>query len=72
MGVRSAPPRLSSLPRPAVTVAVAGLPHDTERGSTPGALVPLESTAADEGSGIAGGRGKMCAPDVTCTTRSTA
>jgi hypothetical protein len=72
IGVSRAPPRLSSLPRLAAAGAVAGLPHDTERGSTPGALVPLERTVADEGSGIAGGRGKMCDPDVTCTTLSTA
>ena len=72
IGVSRAPPRLSSLPRPAAAGAVVGFPHDTESGSTPGAFVPLERIAADEGSGIAGGRGKMCAPDVTCTTRSTA
>ena len=72
IGVRRAPPRLSSLPRPAGAGAVAGLPHDIDRGSTPVALVPLERTAAEDGSGIAGGRGKRCAPDVTCTTLSTA
>ena len=62
MGVSSAPPKLSSEPRPGCAVEV-GLPQDIERGSV--VLAPLDSTLALEGSGIAGGRGKMCAPDVT-------
>ena len=71
IGVSSAPPKLSSEPRDGCGV-VAALPHDTERGSAPEAKVPFERTVADEGSGIAGGRGKTCAPDVTWTTRSRA
>jgi hypothetical protein len=34
--------------------------------------VPFERTVREEGSGMAGGRGKVCAPDVTWTTRSRA
>jgi hypothetical protein len=71
MGVSKAPPRASSLPKPAAAGAVAGLAHDTESGSMPELVAPFESTAADEKSGIAGGRGKTGAPDVTCTTLST-
>lgn len=70
IGVSNAPPKLSSEPRPTWWGATdARLPQDTENGSTP---APLERTTALVGSGTAGGSGKMCAPDVTCTTRSTA
>lgn len=44
-------------------------PHEIESGSM---LPPFERTEALDGSGIAGGRGKLFAPDVTWTTRSTA
>lgn len=60
MGVRRAPPRDSSDPRPFCSEPV-GLPHETEVGSTP----PFERTLALEGSGMAGGRGNTCAPDDT-------
>ena len=72
MGVSNAPPSDSSDPRPLVSGVVAGLPQETERGSAPLGRAPLERTAAEEGSGIAGGRGKMCAPEETWTTRSRA
>lgn len=71
IGVRRAPPRDSSEPGP-VRGVVAGLPHDIDKGSAPLARTPFERTVAAEGSGIAGGSGKMCAPDETCTTRSRA
>jgi len=68
IGVRSAPPKLSSEPSP-FCGGPAGLPHDIIDGSAP----PFDRTAAAlEGSGTAGGKGKVWAPDVTCTTRSTA
>ena len=69
MGVRRAPPRLSSEPRPPFWKLEVALPHDTDRGFM---LPPFDRTAALERSGIAGGRGKVFAPDVTWTTRSTA
>ena len=46
----------------------AGFPQEMERGSSLPVVVnevPFERTVRDEGSGIAGGRGKVCAPDVT-------
>lgn len=67
IGVRRAPPRDSSEPRLAWGV-VDGVPHDTDKGSGE----PFERTVEDEGSGIAGGSGKMCAPEETWMTRSTA
>jgi hypothetical protein len=70
MGVSNAPPRLSSDPKVDAVGMLEGLPHDMFRGSTP--EVPLERTLREEGSGTAGGRGNVCAPDVTCTTRSRA
>lgn len=69
IGVSNAPPRLSSEPSAEATDA-AGFPHDTLRGST--VDVPFERRLRDDGSGMAGGKGKVCAPDVTCTTRSRA
>ena len=69
MGVSSAPPRLSSDPRPAACAEDDRLPQVIESGSKP---PPLERIEELEGSGIAGGRGNICAPDVTCTTRSMA
>jgi hypothetical protein len=70
IGVSNAPPRLSSDPREETAGAEAGVLHDIEVGAR--ADVPFDRTLRDEGSGIAGGRGKMLAPDVTCTTRSKA
>ena len=74
IGVSNAPPRLSSDPRLEAEGFEAGFPQEMERGSFPAAVseVPFERTVREEGSGIAGGRGKVCAPDVTCTTRSRA
>ena len=71
IGVSNAPPSDSSEPRVDASAGVeAGLPHDTESGSMD--EVPFERTVKDEGSGIAGGKGKMLAPDVTWTSRSRA
>jgi hypothetical protein len=71
IGVSNAPPSDSSDPRVDASVGVeAGLPHETESGSMD--EVPFERIVKDEGSGIAGGKGKMLAPDVTWTTRSRA
>ena len=65
MGVNKAPPRLSSDPK-----AEVGLLQEMESGSGLGTvLTPLESIGTAFGSVIAGGRGKTCAPEVTCTTR---
>ena len=74
MGVRRAPPRLSSEPRSCVEGLELGVLQEMERGSLPRLVsdVPLERTVREDGSGIAGGRGKTCAPDVTCTTLSKA
>ena len=78
MGVSKAPPRLSSLPSVEVAGVFAGFPQETESRSTVFVLLdeeggcPFERMVRDEGSGIAGGRGKTCAPDVTWTTRSRA
>jgi hypothetical protein len=71
IGVSNAPPSDSSEPSVDARVGVeAGLAHDTESGSRD--EVPFERTVNEEGSGIAGGKGKMLAPDVTWTTRSRA
>ena len=70
MGVNNAPPRLSSDPS-AGAIDAAGFPHEMLRGSTL-LDVPFERRLREEGSGIAGGSGNVCAPDVTCTTRSRA
>ncbi len=75
MGVNSAPPRLSSDPKDEADGFEAGFPQDMDRGSIFPDVEsedPFERTVRDEGSGIAGGSGKVCAPDVTCTTRSRA
>lgn len=45
-----------------------GLPQEVERGS----IAPFERTDAADGSGIAGGKGNTCEPELTWTTRSTA
>jgi hypothetical protein len=68
IGVNSAPPRLSSEPKDEAEGFEAGFPQEMERGSSLPVVVnevPFERTVRDEGSGIAGGRGKVCAPDVT-------
>jgi hypothetical protein len=61
IGVSKAPPRLSSEPKDKAAVVV--LLHATLRGSTP--ECPFERTLMEEGSGMAGGRGNICAPDET-------
>jgi hypothetical protein len=68
IGVNSAPPRLSSEPKDEAEGFEVGFPQEMERGSSLPVVVnevPFERTVRDEGSGIAGGRGKVCAPDVT-------
>lgn len=74
IGVSSAPPRLSSLPNPPCAPAafIVGFAHDMLSGSAPEGSVPFERTLAADGSGIAGGKGKTFAEEVTCTTRSRA
>lgn len=73
IGVNNAPPKLSSEPRLEADGLLAGFPQDIESGSLPAVReVPFDKMVREDGSGIAGGRGKVCAPDVTCTTRSKA
>ena len=73
IGVSNAPPRLSSEPRLDAEGLEAGLPQDMESGSFPVVReVPFDRMVKEEGSGMAGGRGKVCAPEVTWTTRSRA
>lgn len=70
MGVSSAPPSDSSLP--SIAAAELGCPHDKLNGSIPACIVPFERIDRLEGSGTAGGRGKIEDGDVTCTTLSNA